>query len=57
MEYFSMSKRSYHRIVDGDDDVLVSIRYKAHVKRQRLDPRGMELLETLANLQVEMASF
>lgn len=55
MDYFSLSERTFKRIQVGGqgDDLLVSIKFKLNTTRQRLDPRGMELLEELANMKVE----
>ena len=50
--YFSMSKRAYKRLTDGDESFLYNIKYKLNVKRNRLHSEAMTLLEELADEKV-----
>lgn len=53
MDYFSLSKRTYARIIsENNEEFFVSIKYKLKVKRPRLHPKALELVQKLADEKV-----
>ena len=51
-EYFVLSKRSFKRITEGDSEILISIKYQLHTKKQQLHPDAIKLVKELSDMQV-----